>query len=288
MNKRRKKYKIKVVPVIIAIVILILILGALVGTIMSMVNKNDKESIGITNDQISQNVEKEDDEDDKDKEDDKEEEVTTQTNTAIDSFLPAGSLDDWNLILLNTEEANSIPRDIPMDKVKFDTQYMYEKLKEPYTDMYEAAKKDGITLYIRSGYRTISTQQVTYQASIQRYMEQGMSRDEATAQTNLYTEQPGSSDHHTGLAIDVITPEYHMHIYNLDERFAETEAYSWLIENSVNYGFILRYPADKTEITKMSYEPWHFRYVGVEHALYMKENNLCLEEYISLLKSYDR
>lgn len=283
MNKRRKKYKIKVVPVMIAIVVLILILAMLVGTIVSMVQKKDKESIGISSGQTSQK------EDSNEKEDNKYvANETTQTNTAIDSFLPAGSLDDWNLILLNSEEGNSIPKDIPMEKVKFDTQYIFEKLQDPYTEMYEAAKKDGITLYIRSGYRSISTQQVTYQASIQRYMEQGMSRDEAVTQTNLYTAQPGTSEHHTGLAIDLITPEYHMHIYNLDERFADTEAYHWLIENSVNYGFILRYPADKTEITKMGYEPWHFRYVGTEHAIYMKENNLCLEEYISLLESYGR
>lgn len=284
MNKRRKKYKIKVVPVVIATIILIVILAVLISVAISLFNKTKDDDTNITSGGIT---EVQDDKDDKDEIEETKNDKDKEDNSD-DDFLPKGHLDDWNLLLLNSEEGNNIPKDIPFEKVKFDTQYLFEKLNDPYTDMYEAAKKDGITLYLRLGYRSIADQQVHYQASIQRSIEQGMTRDEAIVQTELTTAAPGRSEHHTGLALDLITPEYHMHIYNLDESFAETAAYYWLIENSVNYGFVLRYPADKTEITKRSYEPWHFRYVGVEHALFMKEHNLCLEEYIDLLKEYGR
>ena len=87
---------------------------------------------------------------------------------------------------------------------------------------------------------------------------------------------PGTSEHHTGLALDIVTPTYQV----LDYGFDTTEAFKWLYENCSKYGFILRYPKDKSDITKITYEPWHYRYVGVETAKYIMENNMCLEEYI--------
>ena len=98
----------------------------------------------------------------------------------------------------------------------------------------------------------------------------------------------GHSEHHTGLAFDTITPEYHRDVWSLDDRFADTEAYAWLSEHCWDYGFILRYPRDKQDITRIHFEPWHYRYVGVEHAQFMRDHNLCLEEYIALLRTAER
>ena len=91
---------------------------------------------------------------------------------------------------------------------------------------------------------------------------------------------PGTSEHHTGLAADIVTPTHQ----TLDPEFADTDAGKWLQENAAEYGFILRYPEDKQDITEIIYESWHYRYVGVDHAMAIKENGLCLEEYLEILK----
>ena len=123
-------------------------------------------------------------------------------------------------------------------------------------------------------------------------MEAGATENEAIRRTNLYYTVPGHSEHHSGLAFDIITPEYHQFVYDLDERFATEEpysaAYQWLRDNCARYGFILRYPEDKSVLTRISFEPWHYRYVGVEHAEYITSHNLCLEEYIAMLKEAGR
>lgn len=202
--------------------------------------------------------------------------------------LPEGNLSDWNLILLNHDAENKIEQDLSFEQVKFDTQYVDARAGIFYQQMCEDASKEGITLYLRSGYRNISTQTVNYNANIQRLQNQGLSYDEAVEQTNLYYTVPGHSEHHTGLAFDIITPEYHNDIYTLSDAFAQTEAYDWLIKNCADYGFILRYQEHKTDITQINFEPWHYRYVGIEHAKYIMENDICLEEYIKLLKQVGR
>lgn len=202
--------------------------------------------------------------------------------------LPAGKLTDWNLILLNPAEENAISTDLDIQKTKFDTQWVDSRAAPAYQAMYDAAKKEGITLFLRSGYRSISTQKTNYDNNVKREIANGNNEAEAIRLTNLYYTVPGHSEHHSGLAFDIITPQYHNDVYTLSEKFAETDAYKWLVKNCADYGFVLRYPKDKQEITKINFEPWHYRYVGVEHAKYMTQNNLCLEEYIALLKEAGR
>lgn len=202
--------------------------------------------------------------------------------------LPAGKLSDWNLILLNPNDENKIDTDLTIKKTQFDTQWVDSRAGEWYQKMYDAAKADGITLYLRSGFRSISTQRVNYNAEIQRYKNLGKSEAEAVRLTQQYYTVPGHSEHHSGLAFDIITPEYHKNVYTLSEAFMETEAYTWLINHCSDYGFILRYPQDKVDVTKINFEPWHYRYVGIEHAKYMQANGLCLEEYVALLKEAGR
>lgn len=203
--------------------------------------------------------------------------------------LPEGSTADWNLILLNPEDGNKIDEEIAFSHAEFDGQVCDARAADAFQSMKDAALAEAnVTLFLRSGYRSIATQSVNYNAAIQRYKDQGYSDAEALSRTNAYYTVPGHSEHHSGLAFDTITPEYHRDIWSLDDRFADTDAYVWLEEHCWEYGFILRYAKDKQEITRINFEPWHYRYVGVEHAQFMRENNLCLEEYIALLNAAGR
>lgn len=190
----------------------------------------------------------------------------------------------WNLVLLNPDAENKIDNELTFEKTKFDSQYVDSRAGEMYQEMYNAAKADGITLYLRSGYRSIATQKTNYQNALNRYISAGNSEKEAARLTNMYYTVPGHSEHHSGLAFDIITPEYHNNIYSLDERFAATDAYAWLTNNSEKYGFILRYPKNKESVTNISFEPWHYRYVGVNHAKAINKLGVCLEEYIETIK----
>lgn len=131
--------------------------------------------------------------------------------------------------------------------------------------MFSAAEADGMTGYvITSGYRSYIEQQALY--------------DEAADKS--YVQKPNCSEHQIGLALDI-------NLMNGASDFGATEQGKWLEDNAHRFGFIVRYPEDKAEITGISYEPWHFRYVGIPHAAFMAQNGLCFEEYIDWLESND-
>ena len=140
-------------------------------------------------------------------------------------------------------------------------------------------RKDGITnVWVQSAYRSVERQKELYDNKVNEYLKQGKTQEEAEKLTSEYINKPGSSDHNLGLAVD----------FNyVNNSFAELEAYDWLLENAEDYGFILRYPEDKEDITKIEYESWHWRYVGEEHAKKMNELDMCLEEYIEYLENED-
>lgn len=149
-----------------------------------------------------------------------------------------------------------------------------------FIDMYNKMKSEGIkNLKTTSGYRSYNYQIGVFNSSIKDYQKKGYSYNSAVDLTSRVVAKPGESEHQTGLAIDV-------GIDNVaKENFATTKAGIWLQENAYQYGFILRYPYDKTDITQYDYEPWHLRFVGKPHSLIMKERGICLEEYIDLLKN---
>lgn len=142
--------------------------------------------------------------------------------------------------------------------------------------MMEAAEEDGHTIIIASGYRDRSYQEDLLQEDIASAMGRGMSCEEAYRYVVWETMPPGCSEHETGLAADLVSPSNQV----LDERQADTPENRWLLEHCAEYGFILRYPEDKEEITGVSYEPWHFRYVGTWAAAEIMEEGLTLEEYV--------
>ena len=183
--------------------------------------------------------------------------------------------EEYYLLLANAE--NPLPQDWSIQTEEVQNGYEMDKRAAPaMREMIQAAKEDGVELMLCSAYRSIEKQHQLFDLSQQAYMAQGMSEEEAYAKTATETAIPGTSEHQTGLAADIVTPTYQM----LDAGFADTPAGQWLSEHATEYGFVLRYPQDKQEVTGIIYESWHYRFVGKTHAKLMKESGLCLEEYL--------
>ena len=186
---------------------------------------------------------------------------------------PEFSSDDWKIMLVNKQ--HPIPDDykFPLGTIT-GTMRCDERIISPLLDMMKAAHAEGVSLIICSPYRDMDRQTMLFDTKINRYMEAGMSYMDAYNLASQAVTVPGSSEHQVGLAIDIITDGYS----SLDEGFGNTRAGKWLSENSYKYGFVLRYPSGKEDITSIEFEPWHFRYVGVDAATFMVQNDICLEE----------
>ena len=140
-----------------------------------------------------------------------------------------------------------------------------------------AAKEDGISHFkIRESYRTYADQQRIFNSYVEKYVSNGSSRSSAISRTRLTVADPGTSEHHTGLAFD-------LNATDTDESFAYTAQYAWLYNHCWEYDFVIRYTDEKEDITGFLGEEWHYRYVGVEHALRMRDLDMCLEEYLAYL-----
>ena len=181
------------------------------------------------------------------------------------------SLIPWNLLLVNYK--NTMPENYEIALSKVNGYSVDARIAEALSAMINAAKKDGVGLRITSAYRTIATQTRLYNNGLTKRLNAGMSYEEAVAERDLYNAAPRKSEHNLGLALDFISGS------TLDESFANSAQGIWLLAHAHEYGFILRYEADKVDITKIAYEPWHYRYVGVEAALAMHESGACMEEY---------
>lgn len=184
----------------------------------------------------------------------------------------------WHLLLVNRDFI--LPEDYEVtlapsiasdpDSLKLDY-----RVAEHYNEMYLAALEDGIELKPVSGYRSPEKQRANFHKKIDSYMAEGYSEAEATQMASTVVLLPGTSEHNAGLAMDIIS---------LEQDFDQTEEFAWLCENAADYGFIMRYPEDKQHITKIIYEPWHWRYVGVEAAQFMVATGQCFEEYLGVVE----
>lgn len=152
------------------------------------------------------------------------------------------------------------------------------------SDMLSAARADGYSdLILYSGYRTYSSQKNKFETRTQRYLNEGYSQAQAEEKAGEYIAPPGSSEHHTGLAADVCSSKIVSKFGYLDDSFDSTDEYKWLKEHCAEYGFIMRYRKDAEDITGFLYEPWHYRYIGVEHAKACTELSITYEEYYEML-----
>ena len=189
------------------------------------------------------------------------------------------SADDWRLILINKQ--HSIPEgyeeEVPLGNINTMKGVMHcdERIIDDLLAMIQAAKNDGVTLLICSPYRDLAYQEMLFNRKINYYMNRGLSYMEAYQMGSQVVTVPNASEHQLGLALDIVTDTF----TDLTEGFADTNAGKWLAANSCRYGFILRYPKEKEDITGITYEPWHFRYVGVEAATLITEQEITLEEF---------
>ena len=152
---------------------------------------------------------------------------------------------------------------------------------DAFLEMQKAAAADGVTVWMQSGYRSVKYQTSLYERKTKYYLDKGYDNSTAKEKAAAVVNPPGYSEHNCGLAADLNSPEH----TGLDEGFEKTAAFRWLCEHAGDYGFILRYPKDAEDKTEIIYEPWHWRYVGVENAAKINASGLCFEEYIETLQS---
>ena len=182
--------------------------------------------------------------------------------------------DNWELTLVNLQYR--LPEDYKptlQAAVEGSSVQLDARVAPFYAEMYAAAKADGCTLTPYSGYRTFARQQENFDRKVAYYVSQGLSEAEATAQTQTRILPAGASEHNMGFAMDIVSAS---------ADFISTKEFSWLSAHAHEYGFILRYPENKTEITGVMYEPWHWRFVGKEAAAEMQKSGHCLEEYLGI------
>lgn len=212
--------------------------------------------------------------------------TNTSTNTSSNqhshvSKNDTASFAKTNWYMLLTNGTNPLP-----ENYKFEEATVYSagrnwivdaRCAEDMKAMIAAAKKDGVSLIICSAYRSYELQEKNFNTKVQSYINKGYSKEDAVAKTATIIAVPGTSEHHTGLAADIVTPTYQ----NLNSGFEDTEAFKWLYANCAEFGFVLRYPKDKVDVTKIIYEPWHYRYVGKEAAQIMMSEGICFEEFLA-------
>lgn len=188
--------------------------------------------------------------------------------------------EDWKIMLINKQ--HPIPEDYEFTLATIKgSMKCDERIIPELQQMMQEAKKDGVTLVIRSPYRDYERQIYLFNRKVKGYMKKKMSYLESYRTTAQAVTIPGASEHQAGLALDITSDSYS----TLTQGFAETQAGQWLAEHSYEYGFILRYPEGKEDITGISFEPWHFRYVGKAAAKYMYDHDLTLEEFTVLLNN---
>ena len=202
--------------------------------------------------------------------------TTTESSETTEQSVTSQSTDsssdeDWALILVNRD--NPIPDNYEITFTELSNgQKVDARIYPDLQAMFDAARASGLQLFVREGYRTQEEQQQIMDDRIQKYVSEGNTQAEAKKLAKEYVAVPGTSEHQLGLSVD-INPED-------SSQEAKDKVYSWLAANAYKYGFIKRYPSDKVDITGISNEPWHYRYVGKTAAAEMQEKGLCLEEYL--------
>ena len=193
-------------------------------------------------------------------------------------------LSDPLMILVN--HTNKMPDDYAFDTKECGSATSVNKTLQTvacdaFLEMQKAAAADGVTVWMQSGYRSVAYQTKLYEKKTQYYRDKGFDEAAAREKAAAIVNPPGYSEHNCGLAADLNSPEH----TGLDEGFENTAAFRWLCQHAGEYGFILRYPKGAEEKTEITYEPWHWRYVGTENAAKINASGLCFEDYIAALQT---
>ena len=193
-------------------------------------------------------------------------------------------LDDPRMVLVN--HTNKMPEDYTFTTRECGSATAVNKTlqteaADAFLAMQAAAAREGVTIWMQSGYRSVKYQTSLYERKTKYYLDKGYDNAAAREKAAAVVNPPGYSEHNCGLAADLNSPEH----TGLDKGFEKTAAFRWLCEHAGDYGFILRYPKDAEDKTEIIYEPWHWRYVGVENAAKINASGLCFEDYIETLQS---
>lgn len=193
----------------------------------------------------------------------------------------AEAASNWQLRLVNA--ANPLPDDFEPETSNI-AGYEHRPFDMRAADWLEKmlhdAEQDGCKLYLVSGYRSIGRQRALFQIKTEELMQQGLAAQQAEQEAARWVARPGTSEHNLGLAADIVSADWYTTHNDLTEDFEQTPAFAWLKANCAEYGFILRYPKEKEAVTGISYEPWHYRYVGQEAAKQIMLTGITLEEYL--------
>lgn len=199
----------------------------------------------------------------------------TQPSTEPTETAPAIDQDSWNLLLVNPW--NTLPSDYTIETATLSNGLeVDERCYADLQAMLKACRAEGLSPVVCSAYRSRQGQEDLFQEKVNSFLSQGYSQTRAEQEAEKVVAVPGTSEHQLGLAVDIVDESYQL----LDEAQEKTAVQKWLLEHCWEYGFILRYPNDKREETGIIYEPWHYRYVGKEHAAEIHKQGVCLEEYL--------
>ncbi len=193
----------------------------------------------------------------------------------------AGAQEEWSLRLVNA--ANPLPEDFEVRTANI-SGYENRPFDMRAADQLEAMLRDaenaGCKLYLVSGYRSVGRQKALFKRKTEVFVNEGFELAEAEKQAAQWVARPGTSEHNLGLAVDIVSADWYSSHNDLTADFDQTPEFAWLRDHCAEYGFILRYPLGKESVTGVTYEPWHYRYVGKEAAQAIMSSGLTLEEYL--------
>ena len=269
MRKKAKAKKKK------NIILVLLIIFLLIGVAFYMIKFSDIEIFNFGNNNSTENNNNQEEKEEKDSTNtnssDNQENSNNQNVIRVPSYANARPTDltKGNLILVNKE--NYLPRNfVPSNLINIEPKYgvsgqIKAEVYEAFKEMYVAAELEGLNLFIQSPYRSWDRQNTVFNSFVRR---------DGVEAAETYSARPGHSEHQTGLAIDIVAGRG-----GQMRAFVNTMEYSWLVANAHTFGFILRYPNEKTHITGFIYEPWHWRFLGVEMATRVRNSNLTFDEF---------
>lgn len=208
--------------------------------------------------------------------------VSDSSTVSQQKVIPWTERDAWALLLINAD--NPLPEgyedSVELTELKGNI-LIDDRIYNDLQQMMDDCREQELNPLILNGYRTRAQQQELFQSELNKLTISGYSLDNATIEAQKKQPLPGCSEHNAGLAVDIV-PEDSPYLTQDQE---ETGELQWIMDHCHEYGFVMRYPADKTEITGMRYQPWHYRYVGRDAAAYMTEHHLCLEELQKAIKN---
>lgn len=204
----------------------------------------------------------------------------------VEALPEDASLDDPALMLINRE--NRLEADLDMEFAWTGTGHAYNaNIFEEFNALITAAEQAGYYFETVSAHRTIAYQAMNFDSRYNMYIADGYSDADAFYMTDMFVAPADATEHSTGLAFDLLGTDWQEYGRDLHQAYGQYGSAIWLAENGHDYGFILRYLEGKTHITGYEYEPWHIRYVGEDHATFMYEHGLTLEEYLALINLRD-